>query len=273
MSSSPLVLVVDDDRDTRELYRMVLETVGYRVAEAATVSDAASLAPEAPPDLVVTDWRLPDGTGLSVARAIQASAAARFSPLMVLSGVDLDANDAAVAREHGCVAFLQKPVLPDEFVRFVGAGIAVGTSKRLRAAAVRTRRYARHVQSRMSAGLITAEEIVARAAARSDERISLLLADDSARYVAASAGAPELTGYEPADLLKLSVWDLTPAPDEQTAQALWSNFMTSGVQEGRYRLRRRNGQSIDAQYCSIANVVPGLHISALVETPEVRATL
>ena len=32
----PLVLVVDDDTDTRELYRLVLETVGYRVEDVAT---------------------------------------------------------------------------------------------------------------------------------------------------------------------------------------------------------------------------------------------
>ena len=273
MSSSPLVLVVDDDRDTRELYRMVLETVGYRVADAATVSDAASVAPRQRPDLVVTDWRLPDGTGVSVAEAIHASPATRFTPLVVLSGMHLDQEATARARERGCVAFLEKPVLPDEFVRFVAAGITMGTSRRLRRAAVRARRYARQALARMTAGAISAQEVVARAAAKSDGRISLLLADDSARYVAASGAAPELTGYEPADLLKLSVWDLTPAPDAQTAQALWSNFMTGGVQEGRYKLRRRNGQSIDAQYCAIANVVPGLHISALVKTPEVRAAL
>ena len=41
----PLVLVVDDDTDTRELYRMVLESVGYRVEDAGHVSSAdAALA-------------------------------------------------------------------------------------------------------------------------------------------------------------------------------------------------------------------------------------
>lgn len=252
---------------------MVLETVGYRVADAGTVRDAALLAAQDAPDLLVTDWRLPDGNGVSVVEAMYASLGTRFISSVVLSGMHLEPEVTALARQRGCVAVLEKPVLPDEFVKVVAVAMTMTTARRLRAAAVRARRYARHALKRMQHGNISAHDVVARAAAKSDSRISLLLADDSARYVAASGAAPALTGYEPADLLKLSVWDLTPAPDAATASTLWSSFISSGVQEGRSKLRRRNGQSIDAQYCAIANVFPGLHISALVETPEVRAAL
>jgi hypothetical protein len=61
----------------------------------------------------------------------------------------------------------------------------------------------------------------------------------------------------------MTVWDLTPAPATSEGQTLWQAFIASGTQEGRYVLRRRDGRSVPAQYCAIANVVPGLHISAL----------
>ena len=68
----PLVLVVDDDTDTRELYRMVLESVGYRVEDAASVSSADAALARVGPDVVLTDWLLPDGNGLDVCRALGA---------------------------------------------------------------------------------------------------------------------------------------------------------------------------------------------------------
>ena len=45
----PLVLVVDDDSDTRELYRMMLESVGYRVEDAGQVHSALAVAAGASP--------------------------------------------------------------------------------------------------------------------------------------------------------------------------------------------------------------------------------
>ena len=66
----PFVLVADDDQDTRELYRACFDTNGYRTAEAGTGSQAIVSAVEIVPDVLLTDFVLPDVDGLTIARRL-----------------------------------------------------------------------------------------------------------------------------------------------------------------------------------------------------------
>ena len=68
----PFVLVVDDDLDTRELYRACFDTNGYRTAEAGTGSQAIASAVEIVPDVLLTDYVLPDIDGLAIAQRLKA---------------------------------------------------------------------------------------------------------------------------------------------------------------------------------------------------------
>src|SRR5256885_8654347 len=68
----PFVLVADDDRDTRELYRACFDTNGYRTGEAGTGSQAIASAIEIVPDVLLTDYVLPDIDGLTIARRLKA---------------------------------------------------------------------------------------------------------------------------------------------------------------------------------------------------------
>jgi PAS domain S-box-containing protein len=269
----PLVLVVDDDPDTRELYHIMLESVGYDVASAGTVRAGLELAKKKTPHVVITDWRLPDGDGLAVADGLREHHTLRHVPLIAVTGVSMTARMTADVRARGFTGVLVKPASPDDILHAVRAAAEIGTAHRLRAATRRLGRYAsqasRHNSSRGSdaapTGLrtIDADRLLTRAAERSGNDITLVLADDSARYVAAAGSARDLTGYEPRELISLSVWDLAPPPETRSGQGLWQSFIASGTQEGRYILRRRDGAPVEAQYCAVANVVPGLHLSAI----------
>jgi CheY-like chemotaxis protein len=267
----PHVLAVDDDADTRELYAILLESVGYRVDCAANVRTAGELAARTAPNVVITDWRLPDGDGFSVAEAVQAHGASRHVPIIAVTGFNLDADVEAEARRRGFTASLLKPVSPDDILKHVGVAAEVGIARELRAAARRLRRYA--AQAARAGGkrpgdgpaALDTASLLQRVAARSRENITLVLADDTAHYVAAGGRARELTGYEPQELVALSVWDLAPPPDASSGLGLWRAFIESGIQEGRYTLRRRDGAPVEAQYCAIANIMPGLHASAMAE--------
>jgi CheY-like chemotaxis protein len=276
----PHILVVDDDADTRELYQMVLESVGYRVAVAGNVRAAGALAARIMPHVVVTDWRLPDGDGFSVADAMREHNGTRRVPMVAVSGLNMGEDARARARERGFTAMLVKPSSPDDIVKAVGMASEIATARRLLGAAQRLRRYAaqaaRHGRLRLDASRSPARldpgTLVSRAAARSGDHITLMLADDSAHYVAAGGSTRELTGYEPQELVSLSVWDLAPPPDASSGEGLWRSFITSGSQEGRYTLRRRDGAPVEAQYCAIANVVPGLHASAITEATQIPSS-
>ena len=67
----PFVLVADDDRDTRELYRACFDTSGYRTAEAVSGLQAMASALEFVPDVLLTDYAMPDVDGVTVARRLK----------------------------------------------------------------------------------------------------------------------------------------------------------------------------------------------------------
>ena len=276
----PLVLVVDDDLDTRELYRVILDSAGYETADASTTGDARGALASIVPDVVMTDWLLPDGNGFDVCDAVRARAATRQTPVVAVTGMTLTAAQHADARARGCVAIIEKPASPDVVLLAVGQALAVATERRVRAAAERARRYAERVGrgNRQLAGGAdgsrhSAAALLARAAERSDGSVTLMIADNSARYIAVGGATRELTGYDEGELAKMSVWDLTPIGDPSQSQHLWRQFIEAGVQEGPFHLRRRDGQVVTAQYCAIANILPGLHVSALAQTTAMPESL
>src|SRR5438477_1740498 len=81
-----VILIVDDHRDTRELYREFLESTGFGVVEAKTCAEALEVTRTARVHAVVLDRRLPDGDGLDVCRALREDPRTRDLPIIVLSG-------------------------------------------------------------------------------------------------------------------------------------------------------------------------------------------
>jgi DNA-binding NtrC family response regulator len=101
------ILIVDDDPAIRFGLRDFLETRGYRVEEAATAAEAEQTFRAASPDVVVTDYRLPDGDALQLLPRLRAIA--DQVPIILLTAhgsVEL----AVQAMKEGAEHFLTKPV-------------------------------------------------------------------------------------------------------------------------------------------------------------------
>ena len=103
MHVAPTVLIVDDQPEFRSLARGLLEADGFVVVgEAGDVRAALSAARVLRPDVVLLDVRLPDGSGVEVARTISAWAA---PPAVVLTST-VDYTQAA--RSCGALGFIFK---------------------------------------------------------------------------------------------------------------------------------------------------------------------
>jgi len=119
----PFVLVADDDRDTRELYRACFDTSGYHTAEAGTGSQAIASAVEIVPDILLTDYVLPDVDGFTIAQRLKADArTAGIRILMVTGFAHPDMERRAVAA--GIDRVLLKPCPPQIVMREVARLIA-----------------------------------------------------------------------------------------------------------------------------------------------------
>jgi PAS domain S-box-containing protein len=259
--------VVDDDRDTRELYKLVFEVEGYSVTEADSVAAAVDASRRVRPDVILADWRLGDGDGLELCQMLRRHGPTHRIPVIAATGLYLDQDLRARAGQLGCETVLTKPIDVSALVRAVAGTLQVAQARTLRAAAIRLRRYStrvrRNAARQSAASALTASDLVIASRRRVGSAVALMIADDAGHFVAANDRAAELTGYEPSVLATMSVADLTPPPNGPTGQRLWTQFIDAGTQEGVYLVKCRDGLTVPMQYVSVANIAPGLHLSAL----------
>jgi len=103
----PDILLVEDKESLRRVLRLTLENAGYTVTEAADARLALSEIARAPHQLVLTDLRMPNGSGIDVLRA--ARAADGDVPVIMMTGFG-SIDEAVQAMKDGAHDFLQKPV-------------------------------------------------------------------------------------------------------------------------------------------------------------------
>jgi CheY-like chemotaxis protein len=119
----PLVLLVEDDRDSREMYAMGLELCGLRVALAATATEALRLSVAERPDIVVSDLTLPDMDGIALARALARDPSTAGVPVLALTGRSGD-DDLSRATAAGVRRVIVKPCPPDALAGAIRATLA-----------------------------------------------------------------------------------------------------------------------------------------------------
>jgi CheY-like chemotaxis protein len=111
----PLVLVVEDYQDAREMYAAYLQFSGFAVAEATNGLEAIEKAQSLIPDIVLMDLALPRMDGWEATRRLKSDDRTKDIPIVALTGHAL-AGHAEGARQAGCDAFVTKPCLPDALV-------------------------------------------------------------------------------------------------------------------------------------------------------------
>jgi len=114
-SDTPLILVVDDYQDAREMYAEYLQFSGFRVAEARNGNEAVAQAFSLRPDLILMDLSLPGMDGWEATRVLKADERTKHIPVVALTGHAL-AGASEGARRAGCDSFVTKPCLPDDLV-------------------------------------------------------------------------------------------------------------------------------------------------------------
>jgi two-component system cell cycle response regulator DivK len=105
------ILVVEDDETGRRLLNAILSASGYVVLIAETGTLAIELAQEErkKPDLILLDIRLPDISGLEVARMLKSSPDTGNIPIIAVTAYAMP-GDAQKVMESGCNAYVSKPI-------------------------------------------------------------------------------------------------------------------------------------------------------------------
>ena len=120
----PLVLLVEDFDDAREMYAEYLEFSGFRVAGASDAVKGIKLAEELQPAVILMDAALPGLSGWDAIEQLKNNPATRKIPVLMLTGHVLgDAKERALAA--GADGFIPKPCLPDELKQRIIATLGI----------------------------------------------------------------------------------------------------------------------------------------------------
>ena len=115
---NPLILLVDDFDDAREIYQTYFEYHGRRILCARNGTEAIALTREHHPDVILLDLRMPGLSGTETMQRLRLDGSAGKAPIVALTAHALE--DERVAALHaGFDAVFAKPILPDDLARAV----------------------------------------------------------------------------------------------------------------------------------------------------------
>ncbi len=130
---SKKILVVDDEPDSRETVRFILEAEGYEVLEAEDGQMGVEMVRTARPDLVIMDMMMPKKDGFVACMEIKKDPSHSKTPILMLSGIEDHVRGESASRniQSGLLAdlFMAKPIEPAKFLQAVSDLLALKSNK------------------------------------------------------------------------------------------------------------------------------------------------
>jgi len=112
------VLIVEDERDIRELIAFTLQLGALETYEAANGEAGIAKALEIQPDLILMDVRMPRMTGFEACKQLKANPATQDIPIVFLSAKG-QVSEIQQGMESGALEYILKPFAPDELLQQV----------------------------------------------------------------------------------------------------------------------------------------------------------
>jgi DNA-binding response OmpR family regulator len=117
---SELVMVIEDEKEIRDLVRYNLEKAGFRVAAAGDGEEGLKQLFASRPDALVVDLMLPGINGLEIVREVRGEPLTHDLPVLVLTARSAE-MDKLLGFEQGADDYMTKPFSPRELVARVRA--------------------------------------------------------------------------------------------------------------------------------------------------------
>lgn len=243
-SKAPLVLVVDDDEDTRSNLRDILELDGYRVEVAGSARELLSRLNWDDVALVLLDRKMPDGTPHEVMPRLREKAP--NAAVIIVTGY-VDIEGAITALRSGAADYILKPVNADALLASV---------RRV----LQRQQDAREIM-RLS-GLIVASAEQYRLLFETTLD-GLMILDDGERIVATNPAACSILQTIENTLLNQRLSCLLIKDAAETRAARWNDFFGEAKNRGELSVLRPDGTAIVVEYRSVANFSTGRHLISM----------
>ncbi len=114
------ILVVEDERDVRDMIRIHLKAAGFDVLEAHNGAEGLAIAKQDLPAVIILDLMMPEMSGVEVCRALRRNPTTSRIPILMLTAKSTE-DDKVVGFECGADDYVTKPFSPRELVLRVRA--------------------------------------------------------------------------------------------------------------------------------------------------------
>ena len=115
------VLIVDDELVSRTKLEKHVSTMGYRVLVACNGKEALSLWQQHRPEIVITDWVMPEMTGLELVKEIKRLQGSRYTYIIMITSQS-ETDNLVTGMEAGADDFIAKPFIKEELTVRIKAG-------------------------------------------------------------------------------------------------------------------------------------------------------
>ncbi len=134
MDKKPLILIIDDEADLRDIIKIKLETKGFEVKAAESEIDGINLAREFKPDIILLDLVMPLMNGIEVLAKIKEDSQTKNIKVFLFTGKgdprpDILEASKKLAIERGAIDFIRKEIDLDELVIRLKRAIEEAKSK------------------------------------------------------------------------------------------------------------------------------------------------
>ena len=109
------ILIVEDEIPIREMIAFHLSRAGFETSEAGDCKEARALIADAPPDLVVIDWMLPDMSGIELTRLIRRDSSNEKIGIIMLTA-RAEERDKVAGLDSGADDYVTKPFSSKELI-------------------------------------------------------------------------------------------------------------------------------------------------------------
>ena len=118
MSNAKRILVADDESHILNVVSLKLSNAGFQVTTASDGQEAYELASAEPPDLLITDFHMPQLSGIELCKKLKQSEATDSIPTIMLTarGYDLEPGDT---ESSGILKMISKPFSPRQLLTTV----------------------------------------------------------------------------------------------------------------------------------------------------------
>ena len=112
------VFVIDDNVDNLKTFISIFEKYcpNYDIFQTNNSKNAIEIATKVQPQLIITDWDMPNFSGLDIINQLKNNSLTKRIPVIMATGVHISSDDLQIALNTGAIDFVRKPIDPIELV-------------------------------------------------------------------------------------------------------------------------------------------------------------